>query len=179
MTDSTGTGYESIASTSSSLLAKVKAREQDAWQRLARLYGSLVAFWIRRAGLQDADAHDVFQEVFAAAAKGIDQFHKDRPGDTFRGWLRTITRSKVADHHRRAADQPGAIGGSDAHRRFQEIADLDEASEAISNFGERDALKDLRLRVLDLVRGEFEPRSCRSTFPARPTPPRRPAVTWR
>ena len=69
MTDSIGTSCESIGSTSSSLLVRVKARDQEAWGRLVRLYGPLVAFWIRRAGLQDADARDVFQEVFAAVAK--------------------------------------------------------------------------------------------------------------
>ena len=159
MASSTGTSYESIGSTSSSLIARIKARDQDAWQRFVRLYGPLVDFWICRAGLQAADARDVFQETFAAVARGIDQFHKDRPGDTFRGWLRTITRSKVADHHRRAADQPEAIGGSEAHRQFQQIADSDEAFEVTNDCGERDALKELRLRALDLVRGEFEPRS--------------------
>ena len=159
MASSTGINNESIGSTSSSLLARVKAQEQDAWQRLVRLYGPLVAFWIRRAGLQDADAHDVLQEVFAAVARGIGQFHKDHPGNTFRGWLRTITRSKVTDHHRRAAQQPGAVGGSDAHRRFQEIARPDGATQSASDYAERDALKELRLRALDLVRAEFEPRS--------------------
>jgi RNA polymerase sigma-70 factor (ECF subfamily) len=156
---STSINCESVGSTSSSLLARIKAREQDGWQRLVRLYGPLVDFWIRRDELQLADAGDVFQEVFAAVALGIDQFHKDQPGDTFRGWLRTITRHKVTDHHRRAARQPGAIGGSEAHWQFQEIPDPEEASEATSDCGERDALKDLRLRALDLVHGEFEPRS--------------------
>ena len=155
MTGSLGT----IGSTSSSLLARVKARDQAGWQRLVRLYGPLVAFWIRRTGLQAVDAHDVFQEVFAAVARGIGQFHTDLPGDSFRGWLRTVTRSKVADHHRRAADQPAAIGGSDAHRQFQEIVAPSEVSEAIGDGDERDALKALRLRALDLVRAEFESRS--------------------
>jgi RNA polymerase sigma-70 factor (ECF subfamily) len=159
MTSSSGTNFESIGSTSSSLLARAKAREQDAWRRLVRLYGPLVDFWIRRDELQSADARDVFQEVFAAVAIGIGQFHKDRPGDTFRGWLRTVTRRKVTDHHRRAARQPGAIGGSEAHWRLQEVPDSEGLSEANSDCGERDALKELRLRALDLVRGEFESRS--------------------
>ena len=41
MTDSFATSYESIGPTSSSLLERVKAEDQDAWQRLVRLYRRL------------------------------------------------------------------------------------------------------------------------------------------
>ena len=112
---------ESIGSTSSSLLARVKARDQDAWRRLVRLYGPLVDFWLRRGNLQPADARDVFQEVFKAVAEGIGNFRKDRPCDRFRGWLRTITRNKLADHFRRQGTQPAAAGGSEAYRQLQEV----------------------------------------------------------
>lgn len=69
MTGSIGTA----GSTSSSLLVRVKARDQEAWTRLVRLYGPLVDFWLRRAGLQSADAHDVLQDVFQAVARQIGQ----------------------------------------------------------------------------------------------------------
>jgi len=50
-----------IGSTSSSLLARVKSCDQEAWRRLVQLYSPLVDFWIRRTKLQPADARDVFQ----------------------------------------------------------------------------------------------------------------------
>lgn len=144
----------SIGSTSSSLLQRVKVRDQDAWQRLVRLYGPLVDFWVRRAGLQTADAEDVFQEVFHAVARTIGTFHKDRPGDTFRGWLRTITRSKVADYLRRLTSQPQVMGGSDMQQRLHALAedsgpDVDEVRE----------IGALRLRALEFVRTEFTEKS--------------------
>jgi RNA polymerase sigma-70 factor, ECF subfamily len=154
-----GTGCEPLGSTSSSLIKRVKSRDEQAWRRMVRLYGPLVDFWVRRTGLQHADSHDVFQEVFTAVAQGIGRFHKDRPGDTFRGWLRTIVRSKVADHHRKSAGQPRAIGGSDANQRLQYIADANDTESSCAGCDERQALRDLRLRTLELVRSEFEPRS--------------------
>src|SRR5947209_3757789 len=84
-----------------SLLERVRAHETGAWRRLVELYQPLVGSWCARAGLRGADAEDVGQEVFAAAAAGLDGFRRDRPGDTFRGWLRGITRNHVALHFRR------------------------------------------------------------------------------
>ena len=84
------TSASSIGSTSSSLIQRIKAQDADAWTKLVRLYGPLVDFWLGRDGLDEADVEDVFQDVFATVARGITDFRKDRPGDTFRGWLRTI-----------------------------------------------------------------------------------------
>ncbi len=150
MADSIGT---TIGSTSSSLLTRVKSRDQEAWRQLVRLYGVLVNFWLRRAGLQTADAGDVFQEVFRAVAEGVGAFRKDRPDDSFRGWLRTITRSKLTDHFRRMGRQPMATGGSDAHRRLQEVEGHIEEPEDPC---EADAVRQLRLRAMELTQGEFE-----------------------
>jgi RNA polymerase sigma-70 factor (ECF subfamily) len=50
--------------------------------------------------LQAADAADLGREVFLAVAKGIASFRRDKPGDSFRGWLFGITRNKVVDHWR-------------------------------------------------------------------------------
>jgi hypothetical protein len=33
----------------------------------------------------------------------------DRPGDTFRGWLWTVTRNKIRDFHRGRAGDPSAV----------------------------------------------------------------------
>ena len=43
----------------------------------------------------------VSQEVLHVVARKLGEFHRDRPGDTFRGWLRRITNNKVNDHYRK------------------------------------------------------------------------------
>jgi RNA polymerase sigma-70 factor (ECF subfamily) len=145
------------SSLSPSLLLRVRARDADAWRRLLRLFGPVVYGWCRRAGLQPADATDVGQEVFAAVARGLPGFRRDRPGDSFRGWLYGITQHKLADQGRRRAGQPQAEGGSDARDRLAEVAAPEDSTSGDSAAGaERGRL--LR-RALDLVRPEFQERT--------------------
>jgi RNA polymerase sigma-70 factor (ECF subfamily) len=143
---------EAADETSLSLLERARARDPAAWDRLARLYSPLVDHWCRQAGLQDADAADVRQEVFLAMASGIGEFRRDSAGGTFRGWLRGITRHKVCDHWRRAG-QRGA-GGSDAYQEFQQLAAerLDD-SRSPSPTEELDILY---RRALELMATDFE-----------------------
>ena len=72
-------------------------------------------------------------EVFRSVAEHLVEFRRDRPGDSFRGWLRTITRNKVRDHFRRRAGEPRAAGGTDAQLRLCDVPDPltdDDPSEA-------------------------------------------------
>lgn len=118
--DLEGVGGSSV---SSSLLVRLRARDEAAWERLVELYGPLVYRWCRRAGLQESDAADVGQEVFRGVATGMDRFRRDRPGDSFRRWLWTITRTKLMDYWRRQASEPAAKGGSDARLRMEQVAE--------------------------------------------------------
>ena len=108
MPESASTSY---GSTSFSLLYRVRADDQDGWRRLVRLYGPLVLFWCRRAGVPQADRADVFREVFRAVARYIGDFQRERTG-SFRAWLRVIVHSKAADHFARRGEGEGTAGGS-------------------------------------------------------------------
>ena len=96
--------------TSLTLLGRLRADEPDAWTRTVRLYGPLVRYWARKGGATEADAEDVAQEVFREVAGKLAGFRRDRPGDTFRGWLRGVTRFVLLRHDRRPARQPLAAG---------------------------------------------------------------------
>jgi RNA polymerase sigma-70 factor (ECF subfamily) len=138
-----------------SLLERVRSRDPQAWHRLVELYQPLVLAWCRRAGVTSTDAEDVAQEVFAAVASALDHFRRDRPGDTFRGWLRVITRNQIWQLFRRSKGRPRAEGGSDAWEHLQEIADpLPGPAEE-----ESEEMGQLYLRAVELVRGEFEDRT--------------------
>lgn len=113
---------ESAPTPSSGLLERAKAQDAVARERLFRIYGVLVYGWCRRHfHLQPHDAADVMQEVSQAVLRGLERFRRDRPGDTFRGWLWTIARNKVLDHLRAQGRRPDAIGGTDAHKRLLDI----------------------------------------------------------
>ena len=108
-------------STSRSLIQRVQADEADAWRRLVDLYAPLVMHWCRRRLRNEADAADVFQEVFRTAAARITTFRKEQAGDSFRGWLRTVTSSRIVDFVRKRERAPEAIGGSEMKARIAEI----------------------------------------------------------
>jgi RNA polymerase sigma-70 factor (ECF subfamily) len=143
-------------STSSSLLARAKARQAEAWQRLVQLYGPLVYQWCRRSSLQAEDAADVGQEVFAAVANGIDGFRWDRPGDSFRGWLWQITRNKIYDHFRRQQGQALGQGGSEAQQRLNQIPEQPPDDSAGSPSIHPDLA--VKRRAIEVVRASVEPR---------------------
>jgi RNA polymerase sigma-70 factor (ECF subfamily) len=115
------TRQEESASVAASLLVRLRGQDPQAWQLLIELYGPVVYRWCRRGGLRAEDAADVGQEVFVAVARYIGAFRRDSAGDSFRGWLWTITQSKLRDHWRRRASQPEAAGGTSAQQRFQEM----------------------------------------------------------
>jgi RNA polymerase sigma-70 factor, ECF subfamily len=161
------------ASTSRSLLAALRGDEPAAWQRLVSLYAPLVYHWCRKMELADQDAADIFQEVFQSVARRIDTFHKDGPADTFRGWLRTITRNKVRDHLRRESRQPHAAGGTTAQLRLSELPDLDDDGQREASLLEcggaegdgagdgedRASFQNLFRRALEQIAGHFEERT--------------------
>jgi RNA polymerase sigma-70 factor (ECF subfamily) len=150
-------GPQSSATTSRGLLERVKVDDEAAWYRLVDLYAPLVYRWCRRCDLAEQDAADVFQDVFQAVASHIAGFHKDKEGDTFRGWLRTITRNKVRDHFRKLGREPAGEGGTDAQIRLAALPAA--ASPAEDDSGEQRADRGLFGRALSQIRMEFEPRT--------------------
>ncbi|MEO9934680.1 RNA polymerase sigma factor [Rhodopirellula bahusiensis] len=88
-----------------SLLMATRDGSAEAWGRFVHLYGPLIYRWTRRSGLQSSDAADVTQEVLVSVSKDLGKFDPQRADATFRGWLWTITRRRIADAARRADDQ--------------------------------------------------------------------------
>lgn len=150
-------GSERSSATSRSLLDRVRADDAAAWDRLVGLYAPLVFYWCRRADLQEQDAADVLQEVFLAVAIHLSGFHKDRPGDTFRGWLRVITQHKILDLFRRRQREPDGVGGSVAADRLADMpAPIGPQEQSAADHR---AERSLLFRSLDFLRGEFEPKT--------------------
>ncbi len=141
--------------TSLTLLQRIRGGDSSAWGRVVTLYAPLVHHWCRRWGVPAADIEDRAQEVFQAAAQSIDSFRRDRAGDTFRGWLRAITRHKVLAYWRTHGQAPTAVGGSEALQRLQELP----GPPADDDPEDADQLSALFHRALGLLHTEFEPRT--------------------
>ncbi len=158
--DSPDSSAGSAQSTSLTLLVRLRANENAAWQTMVQLYSPLVHYWCRRGGVQGADAEDVAQDVFRAAAVSLPDFRRDRPGDSFRGWLRGITRHKILQHFRLNKRHPLPSGGTDAQRRLE--AQADPSAEASEEDDPTEELDALHRRALEIVRSEFEERTWRA-----------------
>ena len=151
-------------STSRSLLVRLRADDEAAWKRLVDLYTPLVCHWCRRLNLSDQDMPDVYQEIFQAVMSNIQKFRRDRPQDSFRAWLRTITRSKVYDFYRRQSREVSAAGGTEARQRIDAIPTrnaelpLDEEAEddSVDDASDRTLLFQ---QALQLIQRDFEPRT--------------------
>ena len=142
--------------TSRSLLARVHANEPAAWDRLVTLYAPLVWHWCRRMKLPEQEIADVFQEVFQSVATHLHRFRGDRPADTFRGWLRTITTNKILDHYRAKKRQPAASGGSEAQAWWAQIPDMLPADDSPE---ETTLSNELFQQALKLIQSEFAERT--------------------
>ena len=153
MTDRAVNSSEGVGRTSSSLLDRVRAQDQAAWERLVHLYSPLVYRWCCRAGLQTADAADVGQEVFRAVVSHMADFRRDGAGDSFRAWLRTITRTKLLNFFRAQGPGNPAAGGSEAQRLLYEVPakELDDPGPE----GQAEETRILFRQALDLIRSEF------------------------
>lgn len=145
---------DSFGSTSPTLLARAKANDPLAWQRLVELYSPLIFYWCRGARLRAADAADIVQDVFHAVARSLERFEHETERGSFRGWLRRITSNKLRDHWRAHGAEPVAQGGSTVRQLLESAAepvafDPDEPAGA-----EETGL--LLERALSLFRTDFE-----------------------
>jgi RNA polymerase sigma-70 factor (ECF subfamily) len=99
-------------STQVTLLHRLKADSSGAdWDQFVEVYGPLIYRFCRRKMLQDADAHDVAQNVLLAVRKGIVRFEYDQERGRFRSWLGTITNREIGNYRKqlqRAGQGTGA-----------------------------------------------------------------------
>ena len=84
-----------------SLLSRLRGHgDERCWREFFERYWRLIYGFARRAGLNDADAQDIVQEVMVGLPKGLAEYRR-QPGASFKGWLLTIVRRRLADHWRR------------------------------------------------------------------------------
>lgn len=144
----------SSVGTSLTLIDRVRLADSGAWQRLVHVYSPLVFAWAKKVGLRADDAADVMQDVWAGVALALPRFDHTASGATFRGWLYTITRNKLADYHRRRVGKPEAEGGSTAQARIVELPEREpDESHADPVTGTAGVMR----RAVDMIRNDFEP----------------------
>lgn len=142
--------------TSSSLLVRLRDRaDNDAWHRLVCLYSPLLYEWLDRCGLQATEADDLVQEVLMTVAQEMSDFRYDRAKGTFRGWLRTILVHRLRHFRRSRKARPEADG-----EFYERLLDhLEDERSDLSRVWDREHDQHVVSRLLEMVRGEFEPKT--------------------
>jgi RNA polymerase sigma-70 factor (ECF subfamily) len=96
-----------IPATRPSLLVRLRdPRDEAAWREFVELYTPLVYGYARKQGLQDADAADLSQEVLRAVAATVGRLEYDPERGSFRNWLFTVVRRRLANWHRARKRRP-------------------------------------------------------------------------
>lgn len=142
--------------TQHSLLVRIRDPEnRDAWEYFSKLYRPVIVRTARARGLQEADAHDLAQQVLMAVASAIGDWEQREKETRFRHWLRRVTRNALLNIlMRRPADQ--AVGGSSVQEWLMDMSDPDGEITAVI---ETEYRREMYLRAAQVVRGEFRAES--------------------
>jgi RNA polymerase sigma-70 factor (ECF subfamily) len=110
------------------LVVRCRLGNQPAWNLLVERFGGYVDAIARRGyRLNDADAEDVFQDVFIRTYQGLDRL---RDNDAIRPWIAQLTRRLCVDRLRaakRESTNPDCAGDETPHTHEERLARIDEA----------------------------------------------------
>jgi RNA polymerase sigma-70 factor (ECF subfamily) len=133
-----------MAETRSSLIRRVRdPTDVDSWREFVALYEPLLLSQVRRRGLDEHDARDVVQDIFARLLQALPAFELDHSRGNFRTWLWQVACSAIADWARRGRRQNAAE--NEWQRRLTASAPSEEAVR------EAEWLTAHRRRVLEFV----------------------------
>lgn len=140
-------------STRASLLVRIKDhRDRDAWGQFVEIYAPLVHRMARRAGLQDADASDLTQDVLRSVARSIHRLDYDPSRGTFRSWLYTLTRNALRKQFAARVRVPQGTGDSGVQAILEGLSVEDLEPDA----WEREYRQRLLSCAAERVRPDFE-----------------------
>jgi RNA polymerase sigma-70 factor (ECF subfamily) len=110
-----------IPPTRASLLVRLRdPRDEAAWKEFIDIYGPLVYGYVRKQGLQDADAADLGQDVLGAVAGAVGRLEYDPGRGSFRNWLFTIVRNKLTNWRAAQANRLRGSGDSETQRLLEQ-----------------------------------------------------------
>ena len=94
--------------TRKSLLSRLKNwDDQESWREFFHIYRRLIRDTALKSGLSEQEAEDVVQETLVSVAKTIKEFKYDRKRCTFKSWLRSLTKKRIADCFRKRPRERG------------------------------------------------------------------------
>jgi RNA polymerase sigma factor (sigma-70 family) len=123
---------EKFIPTRYSLLSRLQNwDDQESWKSFFDTYWRLIYSIALKSGLTEAEAQDVVQETIICVAKDINKFKRDRKLGSFKGWLRNLTRWRIADQLRKR--EPNALvedAASNGGISMVELAEIPDPADA-------------------------------------------------
>jgi RNA polymerase sigma-70 factor (ECF subfamily) len=99
------------------LLARLKnVHDQESWNDFFNTYWKLIHGVAIKSGLREEEAKDVVQETLISVSKAIEQFEYNPEVCSFKTWLRTIIRRRIADQFRK---RPRELLADDSPQSFE------------------------------------------------------------
>jgi RNA polymerase sigma-70 factor (ECF subfamily) len=143
--------------TSLSLLMKLRQQgDQEAWNRLVKLYAPPLKQWLRGFEVQEADADDLVQDVLAVVVKELPNFQCAEHAGAFRAWLRQVLVNRVRNFWRSRQHRPLATGASSVQERLKQLED--DASQ-LSQIWDEQHDREILGRLLEQIRPRFQPKT--------------------
>ena len=97
-----------------SLLSRLQNWDDGgSWKEFFDTYWHLIYATAIKSGLTETEAQDVVQETIICVAKDIQKFKRDRDRGSFKGWLRNLTRWRIADQLRKRTPAGALLSGVD------------------------------------------------------------------
>jgi RNA polymerase sigma-70 factor (ECF subfamily) len=120
---------EDFIPTRYSLLSRLQNwDDHDSWKDFFDTYWRLIYAVALKSGLTEAEAQEVVQETIIAVAKNIQKFKRDRQLGSFKGWLRNLTRWRIADQLRKRT----RVGSGETEVDGNDDSSLDAAEIPVS-----------------------------------------------
>ena len=96
--------------TPSSFLDDLRNKKTEAWERFSILYGRLILYWLKNAGVSREERQDMLYDIGIIVMESIDHFHRQPHVGSFRSWLKKVVENTVHDRQRKYQEQSGAHG---------------------------------------------------------------------
>lgn len=141
-----------IPTTRASLLYRLRdSQDHQAWEEFVAIYEPAIYRYLRKSGLQDADARELLQELFVAVSRQIPKWELSKERGSFRGWLRQVARNLVINWMKNGQRRIVAFGGAESQPVFDDLVagDCPESAEL-----DRELRRSVFQRAAEVVRQE-------------------------
>ncbi len=109
-----------VPDTRASLILRLPTKaDAQAWREFVSIYEPFLHRFVRRQGLQDADARELVQDVLLSVVQAVGHWQNDSTRAKFRTWLFRIARNRLIDVLSKRQRQAVRSGSSGLHAVVQ------------------------------------------------------------